>query len=218
MVKKMINYERAHKLYCMIICEDDTDAFINAPLLLSRIEQFDHMEIAALNEKLNGKAVSDIAETLGLKRDKALRILSRTLRKMRSSAFNKDLIVAKTEWEMDILRYKDLASEEKTKYIKIREHLKNGIRVPIEHLDLTTRESNGLRRKGIETVNELVKMPAGKIFSIRYLGFVSVSGISDELVKLGFAALDLSEYKAFRAAQRKTEKITVSNIPTSESE
>ena len=194
---KMVNYERAHKLYCLVVGVKDTDEFINVPLLFEKVEQqLNTCERAVLNKKLDNDNLADIGEQLGLGKAVAAQALARALRKMRNYNFLNGIILTDIVQERDRLRHENIRLSARLKNISLQDKLKEAksVNIPLSDIGLSTRVYNTLRRAGIATVNDIVKSPVDKILNIKNFSIISALELSEQLYKFGFGKLDLSDY------------------------
>jgi DNA-directed RNA polymerase subunit alpha len=71
----------------------------------------------------------------------------------------------------------------------IKEHeeekKQEGLSIPIEELTLSVRSYNCLKRRGIQTINELTAMTKGEVEKIKNLGKKSLREIQKQLVEYG---------------------------------
>jgi DNA-directed RNA polymerase subunit alpha len=71
----------------------------------------------------------------------------------------------------------------------IKEHeeekKQEGLSIPIEDLNLSVRSYNCLKRRGIQTINELTAMTRSEVEKIKNLGKKSLREIQKQLIEYG---------------------------------
>ena len=150
----------------------------------------------------------EIAERLGVTRERVRQIEAKAIRKLRYSngwvLVGKDRVVSAMEIQKQIenniaIRTKHeviMALDDKVaslrKIIKdctenaIKKFLKSDLDLKIEELDFSYRTYECLKRAGINTVDDLRKRSATELAQVRNLGYHSLNEIEEKLASLGF--------------------------------
>jgi len=194
----MVNYQRAHDIYCLINGLEDTDELINAPLLFQRIrEKLTPDDEAILRDRVLGMTYKEIGDKLGISTSHVRERLVKNLRKMRHPSFLKDIalndILAK--YQTSVAQCKALSVEidklkEITSKFSIFTKVELGTIIPLDELNLSCRSYNCLRRRDIDTVNALVGLSKEELLQTDNLGLVSAKDISAAVRRLGFEGWD----------------------------
>jgi len=191
-------------LYCEIFEKSEDGDDYNPRRILNALNTLTLRERRVIEYRYrNDMTYAQIADEIGVTRERVRQILVKAIRKLRHPGRTRDISVSQIEQERD--RYKQTVVEQEAVIQELRleiTRLAHGlanvnieeIHIPVNRLEwdicelgLTVRSYNCLARSGRQKVRDVYEIPSfQELFSIKNLGMKSCEEVMQRMRDLGF--------------------------------